>query len=329
MRRKSQKATRQTTATSISGSLNVVGVLLGARPAHPSASCASGGIPHRPLRCRRAILATYHLAAPLLLFLVALTASFVGRTPATRYTFASIAILITLGFWRLHVRKQPYAFDFQNALESWLYGSTALLLLLACFHLGLKGSGDTVRMVLEVLMLLVLVGGLVASAVFIWRRVREGRKAMAEADLSAAILADADDKIDGPLRKRLEDGDIRLLRCSWLLSGCQCQSRPRPSSKAPIMKRQQELPDAAFVPSEEAAAMLECGDRSILALSSRLAHPSSSRPSRHHSERCAQLPTSRRVTSRAAGCSGTLRHCPKRTHRAIAANETRNPWTRA
>jgi hypothetical protein len=88
----------------------------------------------------------------------------------------------------------------------------------------------------------------------------------------------AEKQIDGPIRERLEDGTIRLLRCAWLLSSedsDQYLGRDA-SGKKVIMLRRQELPKEAFVTNEEAVALFDGADRSILALSYRwltAAHP--------------------------------------------------------
>ena len=59
------------------------------------------------------------------------------------------------------------------------------------------------------------------------------------------------------------------LRCAaaWLASPASDAFLGRDASGAVIMKRQQDMPAEAFVPCDEAVAMLERGDRSILALS--------------------------------------------------------------
>lgn len=191
-----------------------------------------------------------------------------GAFDTARYLIALAAIAVTLGFWYAHHRTQPYAFDFQNAIESWLYGSAALLLVLACASTALPDASSATGTVLEVLMLLVLLGSLVASALYATWRVKLVRRVLAEADVSAVLLMEAEKPIDGKLRERLGDGSIRLLRCEWLLSMESDASLGRDAATGnAVMRRQQELPPEAFYSAEDAADLLKRGDRSIFALS--------------------------------------------------------------
>ena len=184
-----------------------------------------------------------------------------------RYALAVVAIAITFVFWFAQLRIQPYAYRFQNALESWLYGATALLIALALIYMALPVDPAELRIVVEVAIAATLIGSLIVGAIFSIRGLRRTRQALASIDLSDA-LANADAKIDGSLAERLRDGSVRLLRCSWLASPASNASLGRSASTgAVIMKRRQDLPPEAFVPCEEAAEMLERGDRSILSLS--------------------------------------------------------------
>jgi serine/threonine protein kinase len=79
----------------------------------------------------------------------------------------------------------------------------------------------------------------------------------------------AEGKIDGPIRERLKDGTIRLLRCAWLLSKDSDRHLGRDASCKVILRRRQELPEEAFFTKEEAVELLDRADRSILALSYR------------------------------------------------------------
>jgi hypothetical protein len=80
----------------------------------------------------------------------------------------------------------------------------------------------------------------------------------------------AEKHIDDPVRERLADGTIRLLRCAWLLSADSDKHLGRDASGRVIMRRRQELPEEeAFFTNEEAVALLDRADRSILALSYR------------------------------------------------------------
>ena len=79
----------------------------------------------------------------------------------------------------------------------------------------------------------------------------------------------AEKEIDGHIRERLADGTIRLLRCAWLLSAVSDKYLGRDASGRVIMRRRQELPEEAFFTNEEAVALFDGADRSILALSYR------------------------------------------------------------
>ena len=186
-----------------------------------------------------------------------------------RYAGAAAAIAVTLAFWLAHRSTAPFAFDFQNALESWLYGATTVLLVLTCIYTALAPATSELgvsRTVVELLMAAVFPGSLLGGALLSLRELRRTRRVLRAVDLSAVLTA-ADSKIDGSLSDRLRDGSVRLLRCNWLASPASDAFLGRDASGAVIMKRQQDMPEEAFVPCEEAVAMLERGDRSILALS--------------------------------------------------------------
>ncbi len=79
------------------------------------------------------------------------------------------------------------------------------------------------------------------------------------------MLDFADGKIDGPLRARLLDGSIRLLRCAWLMDPLSDASLGRYTSSsgsgaAPVMHRRQDLLDAAFFTPQQAVPHVQ--DRS-------------------------------------------------------------------
>ena len=188
---------------------------------------------------------------------------------SARYAGAIASIAITAAFWRAHHSAAPFAFDFQNALESWLYGATVVLLALTCAYTALVAQAGDLGVpctVVELLMAAVFLGSLVGGALLSLRELRRTRRVLGAVDLSA-VLAAADAKIDGALRERLQDGTVLLLRCSWLASPASDAFLGRDASGAVVMKRRQDLPPEAFVPCDEAVAMLERGDRSVLALS--------------------------------------------------------------
>ena len=68
-------------------------------------------------------------------------------------------------------------------------------------------------------------------------------------------------RIDRPAVEAVRNGSIRLMRCSWLLRYCLVHGMMAG------LPRCQELPEEAFFPPEEAAALLENGSRSVFVLS--------------------------------------------------------------
>ena len=90
----------------------------------------------------------------------------------------------------------------------------------------------------------------------------------AEKQDSLKALVAADDKIEQPLRERLRDGTVRLLRCDWVASPESDAYLARDETTgATILKRYQELPPEAFYSPEEAVELLDRGDRSVIVLS--------------------------------------------------------------
>ena len=101
-----------------------------------------------------------------------------------------------------------------------------------------------------------ILGGLAAAIARLVLDWRATRRTIATID-SSDVLNAAGARIDGPLRARLRDESIRLLRCSWLIA----------ASNVEVLPRCQELPDEAFFSGAEAEALLARGDRSVLVLS--------------------------------------------------------------
>ena len=76
---------------------------------------------------------------------------------------AGACMLIFLGFWLWHRSVHPYAFPFQNYLESWLFGSAAVFVLLALVYTFLPSRATAV----ELSLLVVLIGTVGAAAVYV------------------------------------------------------------------------------------------------------------------------------------------------------------------
>ena len=128
---------------------------------------------------------------------------------------------------------------------------------------------------LDVAMLVVLVGSFVGPILWSVREELTITRVLDSFSLVEMLLL-AEKQIDGPIRERLADGSIRLLSCAWLLSKDSDKYLGHDASGRVIMRRRQELPEKAFVTNEEAVALFDRADRSILALSYRwltAAHP--------------------------------------------------------
>ena len=122
---------------------------------------------------------------------------------------------------------------------------------------------------------LALFGGMFGVAAYVAIDQQRTRRWLAVIDL-ASMLELADGQIDDPLRERLASGDIRLVRCAWLLGDEADSWLARGPSGQPLMRRRQELPEAALLSPDEAIALFNRADRSVLALSYRwltAAHP--------------------------------------------------------
>ena len=87
---------------------------------------------------------------------------------------------------------------------------------------------------------------------------------------SQRVLRKSSAHMDRPLRALLAAGDVRLLRCTWLLSAESDDALGRDKDGHVIMLPKQQLlavaPQAFFSPSE-AVELLDRGDRAIFALS--------------------------------------------------------------
>ena len=73
---------------------------------------------------------------------------------SVRCGFTGAAVAVTLVMWMAHSRLQPFVYRFQNTLESWLYGSTVVLMVLAYIYAELPVTES--RIVVEILMVCIL-----------------------------------------------------------------------------------------------------------------------------------------------------------------------------
>ena len=102
------------------------------------------------------------------------------------------------------------------------------------------------HLAMEVLMFTGLCGGLLMAAVLIVIDVLRTRKLLLKMDLSE-VLVNAQNKLDDPIRERLSDGTILLLRTDWLMSpASDAQLGKDPLTGKPIIKRRQEMPPEAY-----------------------------------------------------------------------------------
>jgi hypothetical protein len=97
---------------------------------------------------------------------------------------AAGALLVLGVAWRFHLRILPYDWKHQNAVESFLFLSNVVIIMLAMLYTGLGQSHDFVysdaRSTVESLMVAVLIGGLLAAALWLVHSYRKGAKRQAE-----------------------------------------------------------------------------------------------------------------------------------------------------
>jgi hypothetical protein len=195
-------------------------------------------------------------------------------TAIARYGWSCGALLILLVYGCAQEWAQPYALRVQNRLLArWLVVSNALLVLLGMVFTTdvLYDTTSGARFVegeLEGLLItLILLDVVVSISAAAFVLLREYAVPSVELDLSD-VLAASIKPIDDPLVRRLLDGTVRLLCSAWLISeGADLHLLHHQSTGAPLLRRRQDLPEDAFVSCAEAAAMLQTGDRSVLALS--------------------------------------------------------------
>ena len=126
-----------------------------------------------------------------------------------------------------------------------------------------------------------LCGGLLMAAVLIVIDVLRTRKLLLKMDLSE-VLVNAQNKLDDPIRERLSDGTILLLRTDWLMSpASDAQLGKDPLTGKPIIKRRQEMPPEAYFSPAASVELFSSGKRSVLVLSYGWATGPHSDPSGH------------------------------------------------
>ena len=195
------------------------------------------------------------------------------------YVTAAVALVILMVFWRLHCRHQPYVFRIQNGLESWLYASNMLLLLLAMGYTALKErlqqqqpqqngitltSDRMMHRIVEAAMLSILFGGwAIAGGFSVWS-LRSTRRGLSEVNI-AAVLTVAEERIDEPVRQQLAAGALRLMSCAWLCSAEAEEVLQGLNSTGETIMRC--LPAVAYLEPSQAVQCFDAGTRSVLVLS--------------------------------------------------------------
>ena len=157
---------------------------------------------------------------------------------------------IILAGWYAHHKRCPYARTMQNRLASGLYGVSVWCLALVFLYTILEQSSSIpfsdapteMSLVIEWLLFSLVIGGIAVALVVVVIDARRMAHTLASVDAASALLLTLADEelIDRRLRQRLRDGDIRLLRCSWLRAGCESTLRDEKTG-AIVMKRQQDL----------------------------------------------------------------------------------------
>lgn len=216
--------------------------------------------------------------------LLALELVNLGLTLALKYTsgarseavatYASvlIAILVLAVAWWAHRRVRPYVLRRQNQLASLLFASEIALLVFGGLYQLVSNDVSapaTLQVIVEAILVGILVGGLVLAIVIALIDLRRTQRAAANMDLSEMELTVDKRHIDRHIAERLRDSTIRLLRTDWLANASESDpSLGREASEGQaILNRRQDLPERAFLAPEQAADLLDRGDRSILVLS--------------------------------------------------------------
>jgi hypothetical protein len=190
---------------------------------------------------------------------------------AVKWTMLSLGLLVLFAALAAQACFRPFARTLDNSLETFLLVMGVLVLVLGGVYDQLQRADvvslqhtDRMLSTIEALLLCVLLGGLlIATLAALWDAHHHRTH-----DLNAE-LARAEERLNGPIRERLLDGSIRLLRCTWLLSTEANAALGRSASGVVIMRRRQDLPEAAFFAPCEAAQLFDRANRSVLVLSYR------------------------------------------------------------
>ena len=77
---------------------------------------------------------------------------------------AGFGLVVLIIAWVLHCRFQPYAYQFQNKLESWLLGAATIILLFASMYTFF----DTRNALIENLMVFVIIASVLGAFAQVW-----------------------------------------------------------------------------------------------------------------------------------------------------------------
>ena len=159
------------------------------------------------------------LTLSLLLFCVDLFAySLDDNQSASRYVFASVAVVIMLVWWRLHARTRPFFFNAQNAMESWFYGCNVVILLLAMAYTAVLEHVKSKPLLLALEITLGWSSSAASSSsssTLFTTIAASGDPSQASISRGGVRHHQAEDRQTGD---GAGSGSIHLLRCSWLLS---------------------------------------------------------------------------------------------------------------
>ena len=120
------------------------------------------------------------------------------RIPITRavvWVYATLAVFILLGSWRLHFVVQPYYFAFQNSLEHLLFFSDVAAVTLGTLYTAFFDAGMSAGLqhFLEFLLLSAFLGGVVAAAAWVSYGYYRGRLSITQAAADAERKAKAEE----------------------------------------------------------------------------------------------------------------------------------------
>ena len=188
---------------------------------------------------------------------------------AANYALLVLLIMVDVAMLAHHEITQPYSRQLHNQLARRLFQLQITLLSLGILYLMLaeiESASHALTTALEWLIFGLFVGSIFLALVVVFRDMRNIKTSTNSIDVAQAIFRIDADAIDRPLRERLSDGTILLLRCDWL-AATDCERYLKRPDGTLVLQRRQDLPAFAFVQPHVAARMLDQANRSVLVLS--------------------------------------------------------------